>query len=83
MSALAGNSRDCQCGWLRQPDLVAGPGLFIGAANAIGQCDWGEPMLKFEYPNKGPRRLLAGGEQDLGEGLRIELDWLVSLLHPG
>jgi hypothetical protein len=47
------------------------------------RCVWGEPMLKFEYPNKGPRRLLAGDEQDLGEGLRIELDWLVSLLHPG
>ena len=39
-------------------------------------------MLKFEDPNKGPRRLLAGDEQDLGEGLRIELDRLVSLLHP-
>jgi hypothetical protein len=39
-------------------------------------------MLKFEDPNKGPRRLLLGDEQDLGEDLRIELDRLVSLLHP-
>jgi hypothetical protein len=39
-------------------------------------------MLKFEDPNKGPRRLLPGDEQDLGEDLRIELDRLVSLLHP-
>jgi hypothetical protein len=39
-------------------------------------------MLKFEDPNKGPRRLLTEGEQDLGEVLRIELDRLVSLLHP-
>ena len=39
-------------------------------------------MLKFEDPNKGPRRLLPEDEQDLGEGLRIELDRLVSLLHP-
>ena len=38
-------------------------------------------MLKFEDPKKGPRRLLPGGEQDLGEDLRIELDRLVSLLH--
>jgi hypothetical protein len=41
-----------------------------------------EPMLKFEDPNKGSRRLLSEDEQDLGEVLRIELDRLVSLLHP-
>jgi hypothetical protein len=45
-------------------------------------CVWGELMLKFEDRNKGPRRLLPGDEQDLGEVLRIELDRLVSLLHP-
>ena len=39
-------------------------------------------MLKFEDPNEGPRRLLPGDEQDPGEDLRIELDRLVSLLHP-
>jgi hypothetical protein len=39
-------------------------------------------MLKFEDPNKGPRRLLSEDEQDLGEVLRIELNRLVSLLHP-
>jgi hypothetical protein len=39
-------------------------------------------MLKFEDPNKGPRHLLSEDEQDLGEVLRIELDRLVSLLHP-
>jgi hypothetical protein len=39
-------------------------------------------MLKFEDPNKGPRRLLSEDEQDLGEVLRIELNQLVSLLHP-
>jgi hypothetical protein len=39
-------------------------------------------MLKFEHPNKGPRHLLSEDEQDLGEVLRIELDRLVSLLHP-
>jgi hypothetical protein len=42
----------------------------------------GGTELKFEDRNKGPPRLLAGDEQDLGEGLRIELDRLVSLLHP-
>jgi hypothetical protein len=31
------------------------------------RCVWGEPMLKFEDPNKGPRRLLAGDEQDLAK----------------
>ena len=52
------------------------------AANAIGRCDSMRPggtELKFEDRNKGPRRLLAGDEQDLGEGLRIELNRLVSL----
>jgi hypothetical protein len=39
-------------------------------------------MLKFEDPDNGPRRLLREDEQDLGEVLRIELDRLVSLLHP-
>jgi hypothetical protein len=39
-------------------------------------------MLKFEDPNKGSRRLLSEDEQDLGKVLRIELDRLVSLLHP-
>ena len=39
-------------------------------------------MLKFEDPNKGPRHLLSEDEQDLGEVLRIELNRLVSLLHP-
>jgi hypothetical protein len=39
-------------------------------------------MLKFEDPNKRPRRLLSEDEQDLGEVLRIELNRLVSLLHP-
>jgi hypothetical protein len=39
-------------------------------------------MLKLEDPNKGPRRFLPGDEQDLGEVLRIEVDRLVSLLHP-
>ena len=39
-------------------------------------------MLKFEDPNKGPRRLLSEDEQDLDEVLRIELNRLVSLLHP-
>ena len=39
-------------------------------------------MLKFEDPNKSLRRLPPGDEQDLGEVLRIELDRLVSLLHP-
>ena len=41
-----------------------------------------EPMLTFEDPNNGRRRLLPEDEQDLGEVLRIELDRLVSLLHP-
>jgi hypothetical protein len=45
-------------------------------------CVWEEPMLKFEDPNKGPRRLLPEDVQDLGEDLRLELDRLVSLLHP-
>jgi hypothetical protein len=39
-------------------------------------------MLKFKDPNKGPRHLLSEDEQDLGEVLRIELNRLVSLLHP-
>ena len=39
-------------------------------------------MLKFEDPNKDPGRLLSEDEQDLGEVLRIELNRLVSLLHP-
>jgi hypothetical protein len=39
-------------------------------------------MLKFEDSNKGPRRPLSEDEQDLGEVLRMELDRLVSLLHP-
>lgn len=39
-------------------------------------------MLKFEDLPKGPQRLLLQDEQDLGEDLRIELDRLVSLLHP-
>ena len=39
-------------------------------------------MLKFEDPNKRPRRLLSEDEQDLDELLRIELNRLVSLLHP-
>ena len=39
-------------------------------------------MSKFEDSNKGPRRLLPEEEQDLGDDLRIELDRLVSLLHP-
>jgi hypothetical protein len=39
-------------------------------------------MLKFEDPNKGPQRLLSEDEQDLGEVLRIELNRLVSSLHP-
>jgi len=39
-------------------------------------------MLNFEDPNNGPRRLLPGDEQDLGEDLHIELDRLVFLLHP-
>jgi hypothetical protein len=39
-------------------------------------------MLKFEDPNKGPQRLLSEDEQDLGEVLRIELNRLVSILHP-
>jgi hypothetical protein len=39
-------------------------------------------MLKFEDPNKGRRRLLSEDEQDLGEVLRIELNRLVSILHP-
>ena len=39
-------------------------------------------MLKFEDSNKRSRRLLSEDEQDLGEVLRIELDRLVSLLHP-
>jgi hypothetical protein len=39
-------------------------------------------MLKFEVSNKGSRRLLSEDEQDLGEVLRMELHWLVSLLHP-
>ena len=38
--------------------------------------------MKFEDPNNGPRRLLREDEQDLGEVLRIELNRLVSLLHP-
>lgn len=39
-------------------------------------------MLKFGDPNKGPWRLFPGDKQDPGEALRIELDRLVSLLHP-
>jgi hypothetical protein len=39
-------------------------------------------MLKFEDPNNGPRRLLPGDEQDLGEDLRIELDRLVFSILP-
>jgi hypothetical protein len=39
-------------------------------------------MLKFEDSNKGSRRPRSADEQDLGEVLRMELDRLVSLLHP-
>jgi hypothetical protein len=39
-------------------------------------------MLKFEDPSKRPRRLLSEDARNLDEILRIELDRLVSLLHP-
>jgi hypothetical protein len=58
-----------ECRWLTQPDPGRGPGLIICTANATGRCN-------------GRRRLLPEDEQDLGEVLRIELDRLVSLLHP-
>ena len=39
-------------------------------------------MLKFEDSNKRSRRLLSEDEQDLGEVLRLELDWLVFYFAP-
>jgi hypothetical protein len=74
-----------ECRWLTQPDLVAGPGLFIGAANAIGRCDsmgLGETMSEVRRSQQGPTASSRRRRARLGEGLRIELDWLVSLLRP-
>jgi len=74
-----------ECRWLTQPDLVAGPGLFIGAANAIGRCDsmrLGGTDVEVRRSQQGPTASSHRTRARLGEGLRIELDWLVSLLHP-
>ena len=54
---------------------AAGPGRGARSLYRSRECDrpvrldasGGEPMLKFEDPNKGPRRLLTGHEQDLAK----------------
>src|ERR1700722_7313385 len=46
------------------------------------RCVWGGTDVEVRRSQQGPTASSRRTRARLGEGLRIELDWLVSLLHP-